>query len=183
MTPDNHGILQKLAGYFPPQSITNRPDKYMEKIIDQICKSITTKRVIFIEFLQCNRFTPHDKMLYWFVQEFWVRLVDTLYATIQQEDLRKIRLITTLVSDIEFHEAVLAPHLGCPDPFFRYKILHLPLEKWSLDDIRDWLSSYSALTKGQDIDDAAQKIYEASGGNPRTAATFLLDRFAQRQEQ
>jgi hypothetical protein len=183
MSPDKHGILHKLAGYFPPEDTANQSDKYMEGVIDQICKFIMTRKVIFIEFRQCNRFTPHDEMLNWFVQEFWVRLVDKFYATIKQENLRQVRLITTLVSEIEFPEAVLAPHLGCPDPFFSHKILHLPLEKWSLEDIRDWLSSYSALTKGQDIDDAAQKIYEASGGNPRTAATFLLDRFAQRQEQ
>jgi hypothetical protein len=68
------------------------------------------------------------------------------------------------------------------DEFDAEKILPLELEHWSVDDIRDWLESYSGLPAWQ-IDQVADTIYDASDGVPKIVADILLEKFAHIQEQ
>ncbi len=178
------GVLQGLAKYF---SVQNKADieQYMNDIITQICTSIVTRKVIFIELSAWNRLKPQDKMLSWFVQKFWARLVDTLYTTIAQNDLRNIHLIIVMVSETEMPIHVLTPHLCHAHAFASEKILALPLETWSLADIQGWLAKCSPkIMPGHEIDDAAQRIYAMSnGGIPQMVVDILLREFAHIQEQ
>lgn len=178
------GVLQGLAKYF---SVQNKADieQYMNDIITQICTSIVTRKVIFIELSAWNRLKPQDKMLSWFVQKFWAQLVDALYNIIEQNELRNIHLIIVMVSETELPIHVLKPHLCTAHAFTSEKILALPLETWSLADIQGWLARCSPrIMSRHEVDDAAQRIYAMSnGGVPKMVVDILLKEFAHIQEQ
>jgi hypothetical protein len=184
MLHDEYGVLQRLAEWFPPQPTLGQIEHYAQEIIRRICTSVANRKVIFIELSTWDRLQPQERMLAWFVQEFWTQLVDELDRLIAEQDLRRVYVIAVMVAETEIPGDALTPHLCYAEAFASNRILSLPLENWTLDDIQGWLEAYSHLRSGRMIDEEARRIFEMSvSGTPRLVANILLEQFAHTQEQ
>jgi hypothetical protein len=184
MLQNGYGILQRLEEWFPVQNAGDNIEQYTNEIVERICDVVVTKKVIFIELSAWDRLKPQDEVLSWFVQEFWSRLVQELHITIEQKKLHKVHVIAVMVAETRIPTHVVAPHLCHSDTFVSQKILDLPLENWSLEDIQGWLGSFSPLVTTPEIEEEAQRIYDMSGGGiPRLVGDILMDQFADGQEQ
>jgi hypothetical protein len=178
---DEFGVLLGIARYFNIATEAASLERYTQEIITSICGSLQSGSVVFIEVSQWDYLQPQDRILTWFVNNFWQQLVRELPLIVQTH--RKVRFVAVIGADGEIPMQQLPAALCCvADEFDAEKILPLELEHWSVDDIRDWLESYSGLPAWQ-IDQVADTIYDASDGVPKLVADILLEKFAHIQEQ
>ncbi|WP_129675770.1 hypothetical protein [Candidatus Chloroploca sp. Khr17] len=177
MRHDEQGLLQRLGEWFAVHDHGDDHDHYMTSLIETICLSIRSKKVILLELSGWHR--AEERLLAWFVEHFWSRMVDALARFIAEHDLRRVYVLAVLVTNTQIPAETLRPHLCPAGRFVSKQITCLPLEPWSVDDIRVWLESFSHLSSGQVIDQEADRIYASSiNGTPRLVADLLRDTYA-----
>ncbi|MBP1468313.1 hypothetical protein EYB53_021560 [Candidatus Chloroploca sp. M-50] len=177
MHHDEQGLLRRLGEWFAVHDHGDDRDHYMTSLIEAICLSIHSKKVILLELSGWHH--AEERLFAWFVEHFWSRMVDAL--AIASQDLYGVYVVAVLVTNTQIPPETLTPHL-CPDGRFDSKrITCLPLEPWSVDDIRIWLSRSSRLATSprRVIDREAERIYASSiNGTPRLVADLLRDTYA-----
>ncbi|RRR69411.1 MAG: hypothetical protein EI684_15720 [Candidatus Viridilinea halotolerans] len=178
MHNDERGILRRLGEYFSIQFEDYELNEYENTIINRICESTHHGKVIIIELSEWD--FDEQPLLTWFIQQFWRRMVDELANSIAKRELLQVYLFAVIMSGSRIPTDILTPHL-CPDgAFVSHRIINLPLEYWSLDDIRIWLAGDPSLQREQGcvIDRIAKTIYKASEkGKPVAVANKLLERY------
>lgn len=155
---DEESILSHIAHYLDVEPRPDDLDEYSRSIIRKICGSVQSGSIVFIELRGWELFYHMPDILRWFVDSFWVPLVRELPA-IALESAR-VKFVVMVVSDLPVGE--LPPAYTCGrHEFDNEKVLELPLQKWSRDEIKEWLQYFSGW-KAQDIEELAGTIYASS---------------------
>jgi hypothetical protein len=178
---DEFGLLASIGGYL---SISLTDDSNLidcvNIIIQTICQSLQSGSVIFIEIKKWDCLPYQDKILSWFIEDFWCSLIHECQVVATQKQLLRTKFIAIIDS-----ESKLAPEckqLPCyctQDDFTHTKILTLPLNIWELEDITTWLEYYSGLPAPQ-INLKAKQIHQKTmNGVPRMVCNLLEAEFQQ----
>jgi hypothetical protein len=161
--PSAFEILNSLAAYVKIKP-TDEQDwqAYAVNIIERMFKPLRRNSdVVFIELKNCHYLS--SDVLEWFVNEFW-DLVENKLATISKNYIRVICVITA--------DKKIKPSSE--------KLIELPLHRWEVDEIQDWLERYSNLDACSDFEGIAQDIYECcDDGLPKLVCDELKERLNQ----
>ena len=155
---DEKGLLDQIARYLNVEPLLGDPDEYSRSIIKKICGAVQSGSIVFIELRGWELFCHAPDMLKWFVNSFWVPLVRELPAIAREH--ARVKFVVMIVSDLP-SEDVPPTHSCTRNEFNIEKVLQLPLQSWSLDEIKEWLEYFSGW-KAQNIEELAGTIYAAS---------------------
>ncbi|WP_323367965.1 hypothetical protein [Leptothoe sp. PORK10 BA2] len=174
-------FLNSLAERFPvdpvatPTSLTST----IERMIDRIFQSLVSGNILLIE-INLYALNPQNSFLEWFVNTFWLALVSRLSSVSSQK--RKIRLLAIVSVRGSIPRDCLPTTLCCKKTNFSgSKILELPLQKWTKDEICNWLFDFSGLTQqtdqltDADIAQIAQTIHDSTDGVPKAVYDELME--------
>ena len=170
------GLLEEIGRYLNVyRSPQDKIEKYISQIIKTICRSLQSGSVVFIEIKKWNCLPDQQKILPWFVKNFWIRLINQYHTTIHQNKLRRVRFIALIDSESQLSPECMA---YCNQVFDGQKILRLPLnERWTEEDIKNWLENYSRLP-GSKIDLMAKQIYlKTMNGVPLMVCDAIKEEF------
>lgn len=168
------GLLEPLAGYW---GITCDPQNLADsalQLVDKICGSLQDGCIVVIEITGCDYLRPLDQVLTWFLSNFWVPLLRKL-PTIAK-DYSRVRFLGVFVANSKITPS-LSPALYCSgrrsDP---EKLLELPLQRCTLEDIKKWLADFSHEQGRNRIDSIANEIFKLSRKGELTAVCELLEK-------
>ena len=172
-TPGNSkAFLQGLASFFNVKNV-----EAIDGLIQQIGKSLQNDSVLFIE-INCdiNNEGEIDTLIPWFINDFWQPLQSKVNEV--TKDYEGIRVVAVIVSNFNINQRLLTNDLSCycndnHESFARDKLVKIPLDNWTQDDIFNWLKDINrSLTKSQ-RNDIASKIYNTTQGLPNTVCFAL----------
>jgi hypothetical protein len=147
--------------------------EYTQKIIEKICGSLQTGSIIFIQINDWEHFIEcQDKILFWFLNDFWSLLIAEGKKTVKNKDWRQVRFVTVINASVKmsFKEH---KHL-----FDKYDVIKIPLGKWNEEDIGMLLAKCCPSLINQDItgsqiDNMAKSIHFRTKGIPLKVRNFL----------
>jgi len=167
--------LDYLANQFGV-SCNNSKDiqEYTKNIIEKICNSLYCGQILFI-YVKIYSLEVEDTFLLWFINQLWNPLISKLLEQLSNQD-PSIRVLAVIAVDGQVTEDCLPQYLCCgcrPEDFDSRKVLKIPLETWTEEEIRNWLLNFSRLTDPKiglsisKINRMAKSIFAASyGGLP-----------------
>lgn len=176
---DEMGLIKSIGGYFDVHFETKlTPENYINKVIKTICQSLQDWSVIFIDLRKWHCLQSQEKIIPWFVDNFWCPLIEECQATKQREALLHIKFIAVIDSELkQGKECINLPCYCTQDNFSSQKILKLPLIKWTQKDIKKWLENHLEFPVYQS-DEKAKEIYQkTSRGIPRLVSNVLEREF------
>lgn len=158
--PNERGMLDMLARYFNVEPVANDLSRYAHEVIERIKGSLQSGSVVFIELRGVEFIYDQTKLLNWFVEHFWVPLVRQLPHLSKMYS--RLRVVVIISADEPLPPESVPPEIFCTkEKFHNEKILELPLQNWTSDEIQEWLESYSGMNTN-DILMLTRKIYNAS---------------------
>ncbi|ACC83232.1 hypothetical protein [Nostoc punctiforme] len=174
---DKVGFLEKLAEYFNA-SFTKEPEQFeqdcIQLIIEKICGSLQGGSILFMEVRKWDELPCQEDIFQWFITSFWMPLIARLEIVSQTH--RRVKFIGAIVADAEFSSSCIDFDylcLGENPP----KMLVLPLQFWTVDEIQEWLECYPGLDNPRSIQ-LAKRIHRASQkGIPSLVCTALRKEF------
>lgn len=179
-SPDARGLMHRLAGHFGEAS-TPDLDQCAQAVIARICGWLQDNSIVFIEVYECDALPAQD--LSWFIDHFWVRLVQQL-QTISQK-YGNVLFVGVLVANGKIRGKLPAELCCTRKQFSREKILELPLQNFKVSDIEGWLTTFAeTLFPGikpplAERAQIAMRIFNDSRkGEPAMVCQNLMDRFA-----
>ena len=168
---DELEILHRLAAYLNIEARSSLQD-YSQAVIQRICGSLQGGSVVFIEFRKWDYLSPQPRVVGWFLR-FWQDMVQALAGVAQT--FRQVKVVVVIFVDDRLPEECLAIEQCCKvDTFEKGKVLEILLDKWTKDEIQEWLEAYSGLPSAR-IDLMADRIYRATDGLPGLVAQTLLN--------
>lgn len=165
------GLLKGLAGHL---GVELKPDlQESSRIVqERIIRSLQSGSIVFIEIQQWDALPAQREVLCWFLEHFWNPLVAQL--PVISNACRRVRLIAVVVVEDELAEDCL--EFCCTqEEFDGQKMIDLPLQDWTVDDILDWLDYLGIPVQQSDI--IAKRIHKASRGIPGLICEALRKEF------
>lgn len=172
---DEMGILDGLARHVNVSPLPDNLDQYLEGVISKMCGALQNGSVIFIDLKISALLQPQESMLAWFVENFWGSLIRQMpNINLALTDVRIVALINA------GSEIRLPQPLCCgKDSFHSERALELPLQNWTKEEIRRWLSKFAgrfSQLPPLEIEKYAERLYEESqGGLPVLVRNNLAD--------
>jgi len=156
---NEYGLLNAIAEKLQPIEAVPDLEQYARLIIKKICSSLQSGSVVFFELKKWDDLQSPARLLNWFIDRFWLPLIEEL-PTIAQ-NYRKVRFVVVVSAEAPLSEDF--QNLPCCDRhnFDCRRMLELPLDCWTQDEIADWLDMYSGLPANR-IDRLARRIYRIS---------------------
>jgi hypothetical protein len=172
---DEWGLLDRLASHFGAERDAEL-DVYARRIVERIAGAVTSGRVVFIVVRMWETLTPQERILPWFMESFWRPLVRKLPEITQKHD--RVRFIAIILADALLPKESLAPfRWKAGAAFDGERIVELPLQNWTREEISGWLAEYYELERDQ-ADCVARLAYEASRkGTPQMVCSYLESYF------
>jgi hypothetical protein len=177
-SPEPAECLRRLADYARPALPAGRgdPATAAEPLVNTLCRSLVSGDVAFI---QVGVYGLSEEFLAWFLTEFWGAIVQDLSQLYAAEPDLLIRVIAILAVREPIVGVLPAEHTCGPREVDPAKIIELPLQKWTQDEIRGWILNFSQLVprviNGAKARDIAQRIYTVSQrGTPQITRANLF---------
>lgn len=149
--------------------------RYTEVVITNLCNSLRSGSIVFIELKQCDHFCRQHYFFDWFFAHFWGFLTQKLEDIAR--DYPRVKIVILMVVDSKISQSYLPQTLFLSKGRFDdSKIVDLPLQHCSRTDIQRWLENYSGLRLTRDeIARKVEIIYSASeNGNPVSVYRALM---------
>jgi hypothetical protein len=163
-------FLYAVAQRFDVQMSQNPEPQIVTELIKKIYGSLCGGNVFLIQ-IEIPYLDAKSTFLDWFVHQFWRPLVRQLPMVRITSPLVKVFAVITVRGNVD--KACLPEDLCCPkQQFHSEKVSKLPLQKWTEEDICNWLVKFSglmSLAKGlthPEIEQIARAIYQVSNGRP-----------------
>ncbi len=168
---DELGLLKRIGDYFNVDFISDSRE-YALEIANTICQSLQSGSVVLLEINKWEDISNQRENLQWLLKYFWTPLVQQLQ--IISQDYRRFKVVILIDSENELDPEFKALDFYCKkDDFDSKKILQLPLNIWTKEDIQNWLECYSGFTASQ-IDFKAKQIYSKTmNGIPKMVCDAL----------
>lgn len=149
-----------------------KQDINIKVLIDTIGNSLQNDSILFIEiYCDIDDESEIKNFISRFIQDFWQPLRQKI--TQVTEEFEGIKVITIVKCDQS--EISLSESLSCYfndqneyDCFVRDKLVKIPLESWTQNDIYEWLRVINPSLKKSERKDIASKIYRGTKGFPNT---------------
>ena len=164
-------FLNRLGQFygFEPYSAGGAFRNYARNLLDRVCASLQSGSVVFLELRLWDTIGLSDQFLPWMMQDFWDPLVDRLPVIAEQHPLVKF-VLAVLVNAPFSVDSIPSVFICQSREFDGQKVVELPLEFWTAEDIKSWLFRYAGLTSSAiglspaQVAHLADSIY-LSGGN------------------
>jgi hypothetical protein len=165
---DLEGVMQGIANFFEIKEKEVTIDLLIQKIGD----SLQNNSVLFIE-INCDitESSEIEPLIPWFINNFWQPLRTKITELIKDYD--GIKVVAIIISDILLNPQLSTEKLSryCCDDFHncfdRDKLIQIPLENWTEEDISNWLIDYvNPSLKKPERNFIAHKIYIQTQGLP-----------------
>ena len=174
-------VTQGIATFF---EVTEK-EVTMELLIEKIANSLQRNSVLFIE-INCDidRESDVDPLIPWFVDKFWKPLSDKFnkqeITGSKNKKYTGIKVVAVISSNLKINKRFLTESLSryhnndC-SCFEWDKLVKIPLENWTENDIKKWLFEYSHPSLTEDfIEEKAYRLFnESSNGVPRLVCDAL----------
>ena len=170
-------VIQGLATFLE----IKESDVTIDLIVEKIGNSLQRNSVILIE-IDCdiNYEKDVDPLIPWLVDKFWKPLSDEIQEIAKKKKYTGIKIVGVISSSLKIKERFLTQSLSCyhnqdVSYFKRDKLLKIPLENWTRDEIREWLFEYSHPDFTEElIEQRAYRIFnESLEGVPRLVCDTL----------
>ena len=145
----------------------------LSSAISQIRAKFCTGEIFFIKIE-----IPTDdgtEFLRWFVQEFWQQLTQGLDDS--------FAVVAAISIDCQFKGELLPSEIFCKSKLEGQKIMRVPLQNWTQEDIVLWLRNHSGLgkrgcdmAKFKNVADGVWKVAKGKPDSTRNALVKNLDR-------
>ena len=153
----------------------------VDRVLQTLCDSLQSGSVYFIELFIKQTASLCDNFLPWLLEQFWVPLVmDWWPGVLDRTPLAVILLIIEIDPPVQPARIPTAPG-SSPTVFDGTRIVELPLQKWTRQEIETWLLRFSGLTSSpsdktvEEVRSLAAQIYTASrGGTPEAVYAHFL---------
>ncbi|MGK7899315.1 MAG: hypothetical protein AB4372_38290 [Xenococcus sp. (in: cyanobacteria)] len=177
------GLLERLAEYLKVYSKSEKDSREynVTDIINNICNSLQHHSFIFIELKNWDSLPCPDKIITWFVKDFWIPLLQESKFKVQKRQLRRVYLVAVIDSLYCLKNDCLELPYYCDcqkDKFDEQKIVKLPLEIWTQEQIKKWIYDYTEVPEPK-INAMSQEIYLATDGLPRLVIDLLQKKLLQ----
>lgn len=178
-------FLNRMAETFSmePPSAGNTQNAISD-LLDSIANSLTSGNIFLLQ-VNIYALTPQDSFLNWFVNDFWLPLISRL-PVISSKHTR-VRLISVVSVQGPIPSDCLAGNICCERTAMNGgKLLALPLQAWTEDEICDWLFDFSGLLDqanplaNDEIEQMARNIHGVTEGIPKDVYHALIDVMTQR---
>lgn len=176
------GLLTRFGEYvgcepFAEQTYdTQLLQQYTSNLLERVRASLQSGSVVLTEIHIWNNVGFHDQFLPQYLHDFWYPFVNALPKITQRHPM--VRFITLIVVNSPLHYTHLPTELYCgKDDFDSQKVVEIPLQSWTVDEITEWLFYVGLTAKLQQdaIRQMAQTIYQASeGGRPSLVEMALM---------
>lgn len=143
-----------------------------------LCGALRQHSTIVIQLTNWDALGSQNQheFMQWLLETFWQPLVDELEDVLEEWDSR---IIFVIVANRPLTEDCRKLPCFCTvDAFDSRSILEIPLNNWTEQDIRLWLTNHFRLSKPA-TKRWARQIYEESEGDPTLTRKALQDYFEQ----
>jgi hypothetical protein len=154
--------------------------QHTRAILQKIRGSLQSGCIVFFTLTVWDSLSFRDPFVSWLVGEFWAAIVEEIRAVGRQHPMVKFILVI-IVNTPLVPGALPELHICKRRRFESHKILELPLQKWTREELKRWLLIYSGLTgapvglDAEAIDHLSETIYLSSrGGEPSRVAQALM---------
>ncbi len=173
---DEITMLRKLDEHINPMQQKNKNEvveqiqieEYNTAVVERLIGSLHTGSVRLLELKAWN-ISEDTNFLHWFVHEFWASITSSLLTLSDYPDIR-IFAIINVKTDVSRNW--LNMDFYCKlENYDAKKIIELPLEHWTEDEIYRWLVRYSSVgLSNQALKMITKNIFKASNkGIPHLA--------------
>jgi hypothetical protein len=169
---NEYGWLHTLSGYFGLVVEDSRPKDLATLVIQKICQSVRAGSTIFLEIRKWDDLPCQEKTLAWFMQNFWIPLVQCLD---DRTTYQRVKFIAVLVVDEELSSDCFIGSCLDEGPVVPFRWLKLPLCYWTQDEIQEWLESYPGVGNPHSLTLAKRFFKSSMGGMPRLVCDALED--------
>jgi hypothetical protein len=163
---DGSALLKRLGAELGVEPGNQDLASWLAQVVEKLCGSLQSGSVVILEFRRCDYLSHNTRVFHWILTEFWRHVV---------RELRKVarRYYEVKVFALFFVDGTLPAHCLPPEhcctirQFHKERLLKIDLKRWTQEDIRRWIASYSGLSLSRDeVDRMAQKVHGATQGLP-----------------
>lgn len=160
-------ILNKFYKYFPTDYTFKSTDEYTNQIIETICESIPHSGfILFLELSGLEYLLEKEKIIPWFVKDFWHSLSTKLKSKLSRKGYKKVRVICLMKTDDNLPNDCLPSCIYKLLGFNSSEVHELAIELCSREEIEDFLYTFGGFND-EKVKQLVQLIYRTSnGGNP-----------------
>jgi hypothetical protein len=153
---NEYGWLDNLGGYFG--LVDSKPENLAKLVIEQICNSVKIGSTVFLEIHNWDDLPCQEKTLFWFMQHFWMPLIQCLK---DREKYPRVKFIAVIVVDSELSPECFSEQCLCEIEATPFRWLKLPLRNWTQEEIQEWLELYPGIGNPRSIN-LSQRFFNAS---------------------
>jgi len=170
-------VTQQIGAFFE----VKKEEVTLELVLQKISDSLQRNSVLFIE-IDCNidHATDVDPLIPWFINNFWKPLRNKVQEFTGKTKYSGIKVIAVISCNLKIKERFLTEGLSCYhnnncSSFEWDKLVKIPLENWTIDEIQKWLSENINPSLTDDIiEKKAYRLFnESLNGVPRLVCDAL----------
>ena len=161
-------LLRRFDEYFPIGSLSEPIEECTSQLIERICESIPQSGyILFLEISGLEYMLEKEKIMPWFVKDFWHNLSTKLQNKLSLKGYRKVRIICLMKTDDIIPDNCLPSYIYYESAnFHSSEIKELTIESCSQDEIEDFLYTFGGFND-REVKQMVQLIHNTSkGGNP-----------------
>jgi len=169
-------LLRRIGQYLGIEAKSHdSTNSLSQNVIQTLRRSLQNGSVVMIHCQGCDDIFDEIDEFYRILEDFWRNMVSELEMVSKQcYEVKIITLLFTGSKPLPDNNPV--DYCCTIEQFQKNKLLKLPQEEWTQEDIRVWIARYSVrddLDPSQ-IDRMAKRIYESAGGIPHVIGDKLL---------
>ncbi|TAN89311.1 MAG: hypothetical protein EYR95_15950 [Phormidium sp. SL48-SHIP] len=179
---DRDALLYKILGYLG-ESEPATP----EQAIAKICQSLQLGSIRVFKIHNWDDLQDPYSVLKWFLDCFWLPLIERCQSHCQQEDLVNVKLFLLIACQANDPEILQQPYYAeCNiyDPCnvcCEKSLVHLPLFPWTKEQIKNWMCSSCPPPKFRKnrraAKDLASSVYRRTEGVPVNVVDLILEEY------
>ncbi|MCC5897350.1 MAG: hypothetical protein JJU32_05445 [Phormidium sp. BM_Day4_Bin.17] len=179
---DREALLYKILGHLG-ESEPATP----EQAIAKICQSLQLGSIRVFKIHNLDDLQDSYAVLKWFLDCFWLPLIERCQSHCQQENLVNVKLFSLIACQANDPEVLQQPYYAeCniydPCNVCREKsLVHLPLFFWTEEEIKKWMCSSCPPPKfsknRRAVDDLARRFYRRTEGVPVNVVDLILEEY------
>lgn len=174
----SHALPKKQTALSPQQV-----QRHTKALVDKMCNALAPDDVLLIEVAVVPDLFSATDFLCWFLDEFWKPLLHWIPQAAR--DRPAIKCLMVIAAHQPFPQPAPLPERYCMASDFcedhRERIVHVPLTRWSEDDLTQWLRRYSGMKWTEKIlHERAHALYVlGDNGLPFSVLTSIRDELTQ----
>lgn len=174
-------LLSKILGYLG-ESQPATP----EQAIAQICQSLQIGSIRVFKVSNWDELEDPYAVLKWFLDCFWLPLIECCQTHCQKEELVKVQLFALIICQANDPEILKQPYYAEHDTYNPCQVsrekslVHLPLSCWTETEIKDWMCRFPPPKYTRNfpaIQDLARRFYRTTEGVPVNVVELILKEY------